>query len=234
MEPYSPHRFAQQFGFCQDLPGFLVSDQHNAGSLSALTELWRWSTYGASVARPCGRVKVPISRGVGVDPCVTLALRDSWLQHVIPIFEHEWQCLTRATATAMVALHAQSDLLRELSDDDEDKNRVNHCRRRRQTVPSGVNKSKAKAKVVSWSKVVADDSSVPSGANKTKGTAKVSVQHPPLVEKDSRPVVLSLSVSKAQPTKKRAGAPAQATTLPSLTLAKRKLIALNPKAQPTI
>ncbi|KAH0636298.1 hypothetical protein KY290_038348 [Solanum tuberosum] len=39
VEPYSPHRFSRQFGFCQDVPGALI-EQHYNGSLLALVQLW--------------------------------------------------------------------------------------------------------------------------------------------------------------------------------------------------
>ncbi|KAJ8554183.1 hypothetical protein K7X08_024861 [Anisodus acutangulus] len=39
VEPYSPHRFSRQFGFCQDVPGVLI-EQHYDGSLLAIVQLW--------------------------------------------------------------------------------------------------------------------------------------------------------------------------------------------------
>ncbi|MCD9639444.1 hypothetical protein HAX54_023995 [Datura stramonium] len=39
VEPYSPHRFSRQFGFCQDVPGVLI-EHHYDGSLLALVHLW--------------------------------------------------------------------------------------------------------------------------------------------------------------------------------------------------
>ncbi|KAK4364218.1 hypothetical protein RND71_015576 [Anisodus tanguticus] len=39
IQPYSPHRFSRQFGFCQNVPSVLV-EQHYDGSLLALVQLW--------------------------------------------------------------------------------------------------------------------------------------------------------------------------------------------------
>ncbi|KAF3622175.1 hypothetical protein FXO38_31422 [Capsicum annuum] len=39
VEPYSPHRFSRQFGFCQDVPGILKK-HHFDGLLLALVQLW--------------------------------------------------------------------------------------------------------------------------------------------------------------------------------------------------
>ncbi|KAG5596076.1 hypothetical protein H5410_037308 [Solanum commersonii] len=38
-EPYSPHRFSRQFGYCQDVPGALIK-HHYDGSLLVLVQLW--------------------------------------------------------------------------------------------------------------------------------------------------------------------------------------------------
>ncbi|KAK4718116.1 hypothetical protein R3W88_016454 [Solanum pinnatisectum] len=39
VEPYSPHRFSRQFGYCQDVPGAFI-EHHYDGSLLALVQLW--------------------------------------------------------------------------------------------------------------------------------------------------------------------------------------------------
>ncbi|KAH0746483.1 hypothetical protein KY285_008140 [Solanum tuberosum] len=39
VEPYSPHRFSRQFGYCQDVPGALIEHYYD-GSLLALVQLW--------------------------------------------------------------------------------------------------------------------------------------------------------------------------------------------------
>lgn len=39
VEPYSPHRFSRQFGYCQDVPGVLIEPYYD-GSLLALVQLW--------------------------------------------------------------------------------------------------------------------------------------------------------------------------------------------------
>lgn len=39
VEPYNPHRFSRQFGFCQDIPSVLIK-HHYDGSLSALVQYW--------------------------------------------------------------------------------------------------------------------------------------------------------------------------------------------------
>ncbi|KAH0697977.1 hypothetical protein KY289_015459 [Solanum tuberosum] len=44
VEPYSPHRFSRQFGYCQDVPGALI-EHHYDGSLLALVQLWDSCVY---------------------------------------------------------------------------------------------------------------------------------------------------------------------------------------------
>ncbi|KAG5586111.1 hypothetical protein H5410_046545 [Solanum commersonii] len=39
VEPYSPHRFSRQFGYCLDVPGALIEQDYD-GSLLALVQLW--------------------------------------------------------------------------------------------------------------------------------------------------------------------------------------------------
>ncbi|KAH0697243.1 hypothetical protein KY290_014694 [Solanum tuberosum] len=44
VEPYSPHRFSRQFGYCQDVPSALI-EHHYDGSLLALVQLWDSCVY---------------------------------------------------------------------------------------------------------------------------------------------------------------------------------------------
>ncbi|KAG9442323.1 hypothetical protein H6P81_018177 [Aristolochia fimbriata] len=73
VEPYSPHRFARQFGFCQDLPGVLIADQRRAASVDALVEIWQTGN-----VCPLGTVEVPAFVSANADPGVTALFRESW------------------------------------------------------------------------------------------------------------------------------------------------------------
>ncbi|XP_050215878.1 uncharacterized protein LOC126666979 [Mercurialis annua] len=54
-EPYSPHRFSRQFGFCQDIPGDLK--QHLEGlNLDQIVRLWQSCTRSSTLAR----IKLPM------------------------------------------------------------------------------------------------------------------------------------------------------------------------------
>ena len=44
MEPYSPHRFGRQLGFCQGIPGVLKKDIRT-GSFTDLLKFWKSCTY---------------------------------------------------------------------------------------------------------------------------------------------------------------------------------------------
>ena len=44
VEPYSPHRFGRQLGFCQGLPGVLKEDIRT-GSFTDLLRFWKSCTY---------------------------------------------------------------------------------------------------------------------------------------------------------------------------------------------
>ena len=50
IEPYSPHRFARQLGFCQSVPGVLKKDIRT-GSIDDLIRLWRSCAYRNSKCR---------------------------------------------------------------------------------------------------------------------------------------------------------------------------------------
>ncbi|KAG9446986.1 hypothetical protein H6P81_013114 [Aristolochia fimbriata] len=89
MEPYSLHRFARQFGFCQDLPGVLIGDQRRAASVEALVEIWQ-----ARSVFPLGTIEVPPFVSLSSDPGVTSLFRESWLETIVPLFEREWQNFT--------------------------------------------------------------------------------------------------------------------------------------------
>ncbi|KAG9444491.1 hypothetical protein H6P81_015831 [Aristolochia fimbriata] len=91
VEPYSPHRFARQFGFCQDLPGILMGDQRRAASVEALVEIWQ-----AGSVFPIGTVEVPPFVSPSFDPGVTALFRESWLETIVPLFE--WQNFTGESA----------------------------------------------------------------------------------------------------------------------------------------
>ncbi|KAG9454300.1 hypothetical protein H6P81_007204 [Aristolochia fimbriata] len=82
VEPYSPHRFAHQFGFCQDLSGVLFTDQWKADTVNALVEVWRSAT-----ACPLGCVEVPAFVSPASNPGVTSLYRESWLEAIVPLFE---------------------------------------------------------------------------------------------------------------------------------------------------
>ncbi|KAG9445044.1 hypothetical protein H6P81_016384 [Aristolochia fimbriata] len=155
VEPYYPYRFACQFGFCQDLPGILISDRRVANSLAELLEFWRMS-----VAHPCGSVEVPCCHGVRVDPRVTLAFHTSWIHKVTLFFKRTWQHFVQVAALAIddpqppalppvEATHpTQADLLSGPNDEaDEDSDRVNPRSRHKQPAPSRASMGKGKAKV---------------------------------------------------------------------------------------
>ncbi|KAF8408637.1 hypothetical protein HHK36_004700 [Tetracentron sinense] len=83
VEPYSPHRFARQFGYCQDLPGRLKEDIRET-TLKNLVYLWKCSVFRGSSSE----FTMPQWKGTDKDIFVSDAFHNWWASNTSEYFKY--------------------------------------------------------------------------------------------------------------------------------------------------
>ncbi|KAF8403850.1 hypothetical protein HHK36_011956 [Tetracentron sinense] len=88
VEPYSPHRFARQFGYCQDLPGRLKEDIRET-TLKNLVYLWKCSVFRGSSSE----FTMPQWKGTDKDIFVSEAFLNWWASNTSEYFKYSLSVL---------------------------------------------------------------------------------------------------------------------------------------------
>ncbi|KAK6233533.1 hypothetical protein QUC31_005939, partial [Theobroma cacao] len=91
IEPYSPHRFGKQFGFCQDIPGNLKTDIRS-GSVDDLLKFWQTCTLSNTQSR-----LISPARPLDINDHVTTSYMEWWSQVHNPFLEHNVEALISST-----------------------------------------------------------------------------------------------------------------------------------------
>ncbi|XP_021299429.1 uncharacterized protein LOC110428080 [Herrania umbratica] len=91
VEPYIPHRFGRQFGFCQDVPGNLKINIRS-GSVDDLLKFWQTCTLSNTQPR-----LISPARPLNINDQATASYMEWWSQVHNPYLEHSIEALIFST-----------------------------------------------------------------------------------------------------------------------------------------